>query len=171
MTQHIELKTPCPDCRGRLTLSVRHTPLLGWHAVRLACENGCDLHWYYYDLPNGRAWFSTVEQCADYHDGVIRREGGGERADTGVRMPKLRGVPARVKQKHRTPDVPHRHMPVRILLGRGPALSALRMADGDQEQEERGHPRKNRPFHDVSGGTRLPVLRRAGVCPHHRDRR
>lgn len=75
MTQHIELKTPCPDCRGRLTLSVRHTPLLGWHAVRLACENGCDLHWYYYDLPNGRAWFSTVEQCADYHDGVIRREG------------------------------------------------------------------------------------------------
>lgn len=97
--------------------------------------------------------------------------GGGERADTGVRMLKLRGVPARVKQKHRTPDVPHRHMPVRILLGRGPALSALRMADGDQEQEERGHPRKNRPFHDVSGGTRLPVLRRAGVCPHHRDRR
>lgn len=43
--------------------------------MRLACENGCDLHWYYYDLPNGRAWFSTVEQCADYHDGVIRREG------------------------------------------------------------------------------------------------
>lgn len=33
-----------------------------------------------------------------------------------------------------------------------------------------GHPRKNRPFHDVSDGTRLPVLRRAGVRPHHRDR-
>jgi hypothetical protein len=25
---------------------------MGFHAVRLACENGCDLHWYYYDLPN-----------------------------------------------------------------------------------------------------------------------
>lgn len=48
---------------------------MGFHAVRLACENGCDLHWYYYDLPNGRAWFPTVEQCAYYHDGVIRREG------------------------------------------------------------------------------------------------
>lgn len=58
------------------------------------------------------------------------------------RMPEMRGVSARVKQKHRTPDVPHRHMPVHILLGQGLALSALRMADGDQKQEERGHPRK-----------------------------
>lgn len=171
MSKHIELATPCPNCQSRLTLSVRRTPLMGFHAVRLACENGCDLHWYYYDLPNGRAWFPTVEQCADCYDGIIRREGGGERTDTGVRMPKLRGVSARVKQKHRTPDVPHRHMPVRILLGRGLALSALRMADRDQKQEKRGHPRKNRPFHDVSDGTRLPVLRRAGVRPHHRDRR
>lgn len=75
MTRHVALKTPCPNCQSRLTLSVRRTPLMGFHAVRLACENGCDLHWYYYDLPNGRAWFSTVEQCADCHDGVIRREG------------------------------------------------------------------------------------------------
>lgn len=75
MSKHIELATPCPNCQSRLTLSVRRTPLIGFHAVRLACENGCDLHWYYYDLPNRWAWFSTVEQCADCHDGVIRREG------------------------------------------------------------------------------------------------
>lgn len=75
MTQRIELKAPCPDCRGRLTLSVRHTPLLGWHAVRLACENGCSLRRYCYDLPNGRAWFPAAEQCADWHDGSIRRYG------------------------------------------------------------------------------------------------
>lgn len=75
MSKHIELATPCPNCQSRLTLSVRRTPLIRFHAVRLACENGCDLHWYYYDLPNRRARFPTVEQCADYHDGVIRREG------------------------------------------------------------------------------------------------
>lgn len=74
MSKHIELANPCPNCQSRLTLSVRRTPLMGFHAVRLACENGCDLHWYYYDLPK-RAWFPTVEQCADYHDGVIHREG------------------------------------------------------------------------------------------------
>lgn len=75
MSKHVELATPCPNCRSRLTLSVRRTPLIGFHAVRLACENGCDLHWYYDDLPNRWTWFPTVEQCADCHDGIIRREG------------------------------------------------------------------------------------------------
>ena len=75
MSKHIELATPCPNCQSRLTLSVRRAPLMGFHAVRLACENGCDLRWYYYDLPDRWVWFPTVEQCADYHDGVIRREG------------------------------------------------------------------------------------------------
>ena len=40
MSKHIELATPCPNCQSRLTLSVRRTPLIGFHAVRLACENG-----------------------------------------------------------------------------------------------------------------------------------
>lgn len=52
MSKHVELATSCPNCQSRLTLSVRRTPLIGFHAVRLACENGCDLHWYYDDLPN-----------------------------------------------------------------------------------------------------------------------
>ena len=39
-TDNIELAIPCPNCQSRLTLSIRRTPLIGFHAVRLACENG-----------------------------------------------------------------------------------------------------------------------------------
>lgn len=38
MSKHIELATPCPNCQSRLTLSIRRTPLIGFHAVRLASK-------------------------------------------------------------------------------------------------------------------------------------
>lgn len=169
MSKHIELATPCPNCQSRLTLSVRRTPLMGFHAVRLACENGCDLHWYYYDLPNGRAWFPTVEQCAYYHDGVIRREGEENERIRAFECPNCGECPHVSSKSIGRQTFPTVTCRCASYWDRD-LHSALRMADRDQKQEERGHPRKNRPFHDVSDGTRLPVLRRAGVRPHHRDR-
>ena len=169
MSKHIELATPCPNCQSRLTLSVRRTldriPCgQAGRARTVATSTGTTTtyrtggHGF---RPSNNAPTVTTASSAG---------GGGERTDTGVRMPKLRGVSARVKQKHRTPDVPHRHMPVRILLGQGLALSALRMADRDQN-------RKNADILEKSavprrfGRSPTAVLRRAGVRPHHRDRR
>lgn len=170
MSKHIELATPCPNCQSRLTLSVRRTPLMGFHAVRLACENGCDLHWYYYDLPNGRAWFPTVEQCAYYHDGVIRREGEENERIRAFECPNCGECPHVSSKSIGRQTFPTVTCRCASYWDRDLHSALCGWLTETKNRKNADILEKNRPFHDVSDGTRLPVLRRAGVRPHHRDR-
>lgn len=74
MSKHIELVTPCPNCQSRLTLSVRRTPLMGFHAVGLACEHGCDIRWFNRDVNFSHPWYPTAESCVEYVGTLLSTE-------------------------------------------------------------------------------------------------